>query len=212
MTGAVSRKTGEVLCRVSVSWDLADGFPMIRLRLNVGRKFSISIPRDWGCLLSTAVLSPLCMDVLTSHLTLGEQVTKCSLAQGWSCEVKVAQLCPALCDPMDYTAHGILQARILEWVAYPFSRGSSQPRNRTWVSHLAGGFFANWVIKVIKCSLAQGWSCGERQLRLCRFKKNIILFLSLFYLKNLYEHLQCYLTFVHMVALYLLLEGPWFFS
>ena len=37
----------------------------------------------------------------------------------------VTQLCPTLCDPMDYTVHGILQARIPEWVAFPFSRGSS---------------------------------------------------------------------------------------
>ena len=37
-------------------------------------------------------------------------------------KVKVAQLCPALCDPMDYTVHRILQARILEWVVFPFSR------------------------------------------------------------------------------------------
>ena len=43
-------------------------------------------------------------------------------------EVKVAQSCLTLCDPMDYTVRGILQARILEWVAFPFSRGSSQPR------------------------------------------------------------------------------------
>ena len=43
-------------------------------------------------------------------------------------KVKVAQLCLTLCDPMDYTVHGILQARILEWVAISFSRGSSQPR------------------------------------------------------------------------------------
>ena len=55
--------------------------------------------------------------------------------------VKVAQLCPTLCDPMDYTVHGILQARILEWVAFPFSRGSSNPRDQTQVSHIAGGFF-----------------------------------------------------------------------
>ena len=41
---------------------------------------------------------------------------------------------------MDYIAHGILQARILEWVAVPFSRGSSQPRDQTQVSHIAGGF------------------------------------------------------------------------
>ena len=42
-----------------------------------------------------------------------------------------------------YTAHGILQARILEWVAGPFSRGSSQPRDHTQVSHIAGGFFTS---------------------------------------------------------------------
>ena len=46
-------------------------------------------------------------------------------------EVKDAQLCPPLCDPMDYIVHEILQARILEWVALPFSRGSSQPRSPT---------------------------------------------------------------------------------
>ena len=44
---------------------------------------------------------------------------------------------------MDYTVHGILQARILEWVAFPFSRQSSQPRDRTQVSHIAGGFFTS---------------------------------------------------------------------
>ena len=44
-------------------------------------------------------------------------------------KVKVAQSCLTLCDPMDCTVHGILQARILEWVAFPFSRGSSQPRD-----------------------------------------------------------------------------------
>ena len=42
-------------------------------------------------------------------------------------KVKVTQSCPTLCDPMDYTVHGILQARILEWVAFPFSRGSPNP-------------------------------------------------------------------------------------
>ena len=44
-------------------------------------------------------------------------------------KVKVTQSCPALSDPMDYTVQEILQARILEWVAIPFSRGSSQPRS-----------------------------------------------------------------------------------
>ena len=45
------------------------------------------------------------------------------------CEVKVAQSCPTLCNPMDYTVHGILQAPTLEWVVFPFSRGSSPPRS-----------------------------------------------------------------------------------
>ena len=44
-------------------------------------------------------------------------------------ESEVAQWCPTLCDPMDHTVHGILQARILEWVAFHFSRGSSQARD-----------------------------------------------------------------------------------
>ena len=55
--------------------------------------------------------------------------------------LKVAQLCPTLCDPMNYTVHGILQVRILEWVAVAFSRGSSQPRNQTQISCIAIGFF-----------------------------------------------------------------------
>ena len=59
---------------------------------------------------------------------------------------KLHQLCPTLCDPIDGSPPGspipgILQARTLEWVAMPFSRGSSQPRDRTQVSHIAGRFF-----------------------------------------------------------------------
>ena len=56
-------------------------------------------------------------------------------------KVKVAQSCLTLCDPMDYIVHGILQAKILEWVAFPFSRGSYQSRDRIWVSLIAGRFF-----------------------------------------------------------------------
>ena len=67
----------------------------------------------------------------------------------WAMEVKVkeAQSCPTLCNPMDNTAHGILQARILEWVAFPFSMGSSQPRDQTQVSHVAGRFFTSWATR-----------------------------------------------------------------
>ena len=102
-------------------------------------------------------------------------------------KVKIAQSCPTLCDPMDHTVHGILQARILEWVAFPFSKvifpiqglnpglphcrrilyqlshkgnprilewvtysfssRSSQPRNQTGVSCIAGRFFTNWAMR-----------------------------------------------------------------
>ena len=62
-------------------------------------------------------------------------------------EVRVAQSCPTLCDPMDYTVHGILQARILEWVQFPFSRGSSQPRNLNGGLLHCSRFFTNWTMK-----------------------------------------------------------------
>ena len=72
----------------------------------------------------------------------------------WS-EVKwseVAQSCPTLCDPMDCSlpgssVPGILQARVLEWVAISFSRRSSQPRDGTRVSHIAGRRFTIWATR-----------------------------------------------------------------
>ena len=50
-------------------------------------------------------------------------------------------------SPTDYTVHGVLQARILGWAAFPFSRGSSQPRDRTQVSRIACGFFTSWATR-----------------------------------------------------------------
>ena len=55
--------------------------------------------------------------------------------------------CVQLFDPMDYTVHGILQARTVEWVAIPFFRGPSQPRDQTQVSHIAGRFFISWATR-----------------------------------------------------------------
>ena len=68
----------------------------------------------------------------------------------WS--MNVTQSCLTLCDPMNYslpgpTVHEILHSRIIEWVAIPFSRGSSQPRDWTWVSCFAGRFFTVWVTR-----------------------------------------------------------------
>ena len=66
--------------------------------------------------------------------------------------VYVSQLCVTFCETMDCSpqvssVHGILQARIQEWVVTPFPRGSSQPRDQTQVSHTAGGFFTIWAIR-----------------------------------------------------------------
>ena len=55
-------------------------------------------------------------------------------------KLQVAQSCLILCNPMDYTVHGIIQARIVEWVAIPFFRGFSQPSDQTQVSCIAGRF------------------------------------------------------------------------
>ena len=80
----------------------------------------------------------------SGHLTYSQEYLKHKEAldywKAWVLKDKleVTQSCPALCDPMDYAVHGIIQTRILEWVAFPFSRGSSQPRDQTQVSHISG--------------------------------------------------------------------------
>ena len=86
-------------------------------------------------------VKPLYTVVLVSALQQSESTICCVLCL-------VAQPCLTLCNPMDCSlpgssAHGILQARILEWVAMPSSRGSSQPRDQTQVSHTAGRFFTS---------------------------------------------------------------------
>ena len=72
-----------------------------------------------------------------------------TISRKWS-EVKITQSCPILCDPMDCSllgssVHGILQARILEWVIIPFSMGSSRPRDWTCVFCIAGSFLTIWA-------------------------------------------------------------------
>ena len=70
------------------------------------------------------------------------QLTQAPPHRYWVCKKEksgsVAQSCPTLCDPIGcsppgFSVHGILQARILEWVVIPFSRGSSPPRDQTWI-------------------------------------------------------------------------------
>ena len=85
-------------------------------------------------------------------------------------ESEVAQSCPTLCDPMDWSPlgssiHGILLARILEWIAISFSRGSSWPRDRTQVSRIAGRHFNLWATSQYQwkghnvSQLGAGWAC-----------------------------------------------------
>ena len=73
--------------------------------------------------------------------------------------MKIAQSCLTLFDPMDYTVRGIIQDRILKWVAVPFSRGSSQPRDRTQVSHITGRFYRRHEF----CVSCLGKLLGERR-------------------------------------------------
>ena len=73
-----------------------------------------------------------------------------SLSKVKESESEVTQSCPTLCDPMDCSlpgssVHGIFQARVLEWVTISFSRGSSQPRDWTLVSRVAGRCFTVWA-------------------------------------------------------------------
>ena len=71
-----------------------------------------------------------------------------SLGQKDSPQILESKSCSVVSNclhPMDYTVYGILQTRILEWVAFPFSRGSPQPRDQTQIIHIAGRFFNSWA-------------------------------------------------------------------
>ena len=81
----------------------------------------------------------------------------------YAIESEVARLCPTLCDPMDCSlpgssVHRIFQARVLDWVAIAFSRGSSPPRDRTQVSLTAGRFFTSWAPREAQCH----WGAVQR--------------------------------------------------
>ena len=115
--------------------------------------------------------------------------------------------CPTLCHPMDYTVHGILQARILEWVAFPFSRGSSQPRDWTQVSRIAVNPFPAEPqekpknTRVGSLSLFQGiFPIQEpnQGLRHCRW----ILY-QLSYQEAQYIHTSYSLSLLHLCHIYL---------
>ena len=91
-----------------------------------------------------------------------------------SCCCLVTKSCQSLCDPMDCSppgssVHGILQARILEWVAISFSRGSSRPKDQTQVSLIAGRFFTIQPPGKPSLSLNNHISANSLQTSLCQF-------------------------------------------
>ena len=96
-------------------------------------------------------------------LKLNIQKTKIMTSSPIESESEVAQSCPTLCNPMacslpGFSVHGILQARILEWVAISLSRGSSQPRDQIQVSHIAGRRMANRWGKCGNCQILFSWA------------------------------------------------------
>ena len=109
-----------------------------------------------------------------SGSSAGEE-SACSAGVKWS---EVDQSCPTFCDPMDYNlpgslVHGILRARILEWVAISFSRGSSRQRDRTWAFHIASRFFIFWATREAQAShnLQKWYVCVCQTLKSCRLRK-----------------------------------------
>ena len=109
-------------------------------------------------------------ETYTNHLWRGWEERGCTvkMLKGAADDVLVAQLYLILCNPMDYSlpgssVHGILQSRILEWVAIPFSRGSSLPLDRTQDSCTAGRFFTVWDMRALKSQgrAPEGWRGGQ---------------------------------------------------
>ena len=94
---------------------------------------------------------------ITANVDCSREIRRCLLLgrkamTNQVCGCLVAQSCQTLCSPidgspLDSSVHGVLQARILGWISVSFSRGSSLPKDQTWVSCIAGRFFTIWVTR-----------------------------------------------------------------
>ena len=119
-------------------------FPPVYSHTLSGRNLPGALP------LSLHFSSHFCYEMILLLLLLFSQLI-CKLLEGSLKWHEVAQSCLTLCNPMHCSLpgsiHGIFQARILEWVAISFSRGSSWPRDRTQVSCIAGGRFTIWATR-----------------------------------------------------------------
>ena len=135
---------------------------------------------------------------------------------------EVAQLCLTLCYPMDHSLpcssiHGIFQARVLEWGAISFSRGSSQPRDWTWVSCIVGRRFTIWATREVS-SLSQlfFWTLRSNGYT-CPFSFAFCFFFS--YFKGLLRQPFCLFAFLflgdgldHCLVLYFYWSSPWYLN
>ena len=108
--------------------------------------------------LSHPPLLPLCPHFHSLYLCLyscpANRIICTIFSRFYESESEVTPLCPTLCDPVDCSLPGssicgVLQAKILEWVAISFSRGSSRPRDRTQVSLIAGRRFTLWATRAL---------------------------------------------------------------
>ena len=132
--------------RVGLSWAgtqvISVNFLVLMVTLQLYRRESLFVGNN----------TKMCSGMLGHQTHTSFQTVKDEMFFVLCCVVLVAQSWLTLCDPMDYSPPGssvcgILQAGTLEWVAYPFSRRSPWPRNRTGVFCTAGGFFTSWVTR-----------------------------------------------------------------
>ena len=133
-------KAAQILHISLYAWDSVFSFFS---NLN-GYRFTLTHvkPSSLFYFLSKVVIDGLKYDLVTAQSYLHSCVLSCSVASN-SCD-------PADCSPPGSSVHGISQARILEWVAISFSRGSSWPRDQTQVYCIAGSFFTNWASRVLE--------------------------------------------------------------
>ena len=127
------------------------GFQVCQAPLNQRRAQKMALVRFYKAVLE---FHPLLIpgflrkkSVLWPHLNSKEAGKPVSVLLPKKKKCKSLSHVPTLCDPVDYAVHRILQATILEWVAFLFSRTSSQPRDQTQVSHTAGEFFTSWITR-----------------------------------------------------------------
>ena len=124
----------------------------------------------------------LCISTITNfHLEIqfSVRILSCLVKQIFNCCILVIKLCATICDPMDYrppgsSVHGVLLARILEWVAIYYSRGSSQPRDQTHVSQVS--CVGRWVL--------YHWVTEEAcaDIKTCSFPEQCVLIISCLYM------------------------------